>query len=187
MKNARFSRLGLSRWMLLLAIIGMAGGLGIWWGQRSTRLPMDWQSVLHADSAAGGKAVSAATGRLDEETECLFVLDHLTGNLSCLIINPRNAQAGGAYMTNVTSALQLDKVGELDFVMVTGFNAFGLGGRTNNLKPANCLCYVIEGNSGKAVAYSLSYNRTAMQQGALQQGALELVWQGSFRADNLRR
>ncbi len=143
--------------------------------------------VLHADSASGGKTVSTATGRLDENTECLFVLDHQTGVLSCLIINPRTATTGGVYVANVATQLQLDKLGDLDFVMVTGYNAFGIAGVGGILRPANCLCYVVEGNSGRAVAYSLSYNRTALQQGAVQQGALEVVWQGVFRQEALKR
>ncbi|MFN5323225.1 MAG: hypothetical protein ACK49R_17600 [Planctomycetota bacterium] len=143
--------------------------------------------VLHADSASGGKTVSTATGRLDENTECLFVLDHQTGVLSCLIINPRTATTGGVYVANVATQLQLDKLGDLDFVMVTGYNAFGIAGVGGILRPASCLCYVVEGNSGRAVAYSLSYNRTALQQGAVQQGALEVVWQGVFRQEALKR
>ncbi|MFN6110422.1 MAG: hypothetical protein ACK493_08600 [Planctomycetota bacterium] len=143
--------------------------------------------VLHADSASGGKTVSTATGRLDENTECLFVLDHQTGVLSCLTINPRTATTGGVYVANVATQLQLDKLGDLDFVMVTGYNAFGIAGVGGILRPASCLCYVVEGNSGRAVAYSLSYNRTALQQGAVQQGALEVVWQGVFRQEALKR
>ena len=184
-------RTGTIRWLFLAGLVLLGVGIGVmsnrWLSGGAAQLPSEFLQLLHADSASGGKAVSAATGRLDEETECMFVLDHLTGHLACLIINPKNAQTGGMYIANVTTALQLDKVGELDLVMVTGFNAFDMGGRTGNLRPANCLCYVVEGNSGKAIAYSLSYNRTAMQQGAVQGGQLEVVWQGSFRADNLRR
>jgi|694.fasta_scaffold53485_3 hypothetical protein len=152
-----------------------------------TSLAEQFPQVLHADSASGGKTVSTATGRLDENTECLFVLDHQTGVLSCLIINPRTAATGGVYLANVATQLQLDKLGDLDFVMVTGYNAFGIAGVGGILRPANCLCYVVEGNSGRAVAYSLSYNRTALQQGAVQQGALEVVWQGVFRQEGLKR
>jgi hypothetical protein len=152
-----------------------------------TSLAGQFPQVLHADSASGGKTVSTATGRLDENTECLFVLDHQTGVLSCLIINPRTAATGGVYLANVATQLQLDKLGDLDFVMVTGYNAFGIAGVGGILRPANCLCYVVEGNSGRAVAYSLSYNRTALQQGAVQQGALEVVWQGVFRQEGLKR
>jgi hypothetical protein len=171
--------------------LAVTAGLGYWLGQSEGRanasLLGSLPGVLHADSASGGEAVSIATGRLDENTECLFVLDHQTGQLSCLIINPRNALTGGVYVANVATQLQLDKLGDLDFVMVTGYNAFGVGGVTGNLRPASCLCYVVEGNSGRAVAYSLTYNRTAMQQGAVQQGALEVVWQGAIRQGNLRR
>lgn len=175
-----------------VALLLLVGGIGGYWLAQSQPTAdvaglSQLADVLHADSASGGKTVSTATGRLDENTECLFVLDHQTGILSCLIINPRNALTGGVYIANVATQMKLDKLGDLDFVMVTGYNAFGIGGRTGNLRPANCVCYVVEGNSGRAVAYSLTYDRTVMVQGGVQQGALEVVWQGSFRPENLRR
>jgi hypothetical protein len=173
----------------LVVLLGSIGGYWIGLKQNSEQqLVMNQlSSVLHADSASGGKTVSTATGRLDENTECLFVLDHQTGILSCLIINPRNALTGGVYIANVATQLKLDKLGDLDFVMVTGYNAFGLGGRTGNLRPASCVCYVVEGTTGRAIAYSLSYDRTVLAQGNVQQGVLEVVWQGAFRPENLKR
>lgn len=173
----------------LVVVLGTVGGYWLGFSQNAERqlLMNELSSVLHADSAAGGKTVSTATGRLDENTECLFVLDHQTGILSCLIINPRNALTGGVYIANVATQMNLDKLGDLDFVMVTGYNAFGLGGRTGNLRPASCVCYVVEGNSGRAIAYSLAYDRTVLAQGNVQQGALEVVWQGAFRPENLKR
>lgn len=173
----------------LVILLGAMGGYWLGLNQNADQQLAfnEIANVLHADSASGGKTVSTATGRLDENTECLFVLDHQTGILSCLIINPRNAMAGGVYIANVATQMKLDKLGDLDFVMVTGYNAFGLGGRSGNLRPASCVCYVVEGSTGRAIAYSLSYDRTVLAQGNVQQGALEVVWQGSFRPENLKR
>ena len=173
----------------LVVLLGSMGGYWLGLNQKADQqLALNpLAEVLHADSASGGKTVSTATGRLDENTECLFVLDHTTGILSCLIINPRNAMTGGVYIANVATQMKLDKLGDLDFVMVTGYNAFGLGGRTGNLRPASCVCYVVEGSTGRAIAYSLAYDRTVLAQGNVQQGALEVVWQGAFRPENLKR
>lgn len=173
----------------LFVLLGSVGGFWVGLQQNSDQHQVMNQlsSVLHADSASGGKTVSTATGRLDENTECLFVLDHQTGILSCLIINPRNALTGGVYIANVATQMKLDKLGDLDFVMVTGYNAFGVGGRSGNLRPASCVCYVVEGSTGRAIAYSLVYDRTILAQGNVQQGTLEVVWQGAFRPENLKR
>jgi hypothetical protein len=143
-------------------------------------------NVLHADSASGGKTVSTATGRLDENAECLFVLDHQTGILSCSIINPRNAMTGGVYIANVATQMKLDKLGDLDFVMVTGYNAFGLGGRTGNLRPASCVCYVVEGSTARLPTASPMIARFW-----LKETSNKALWKSSgeraFRPENLKR
>ena len=175
--------------LILAVVIGLGGAFSIGWsfGTRPVNLPSILPSLLHADSASGGKAVSTATGRIDDDLEGLFILDHLTGNLICVMISPRTGLEAGIYQANVTTQLGADKIGDLDFVMTTGFNAFGSAGRTDNRRPAQCVCYVVEGNSGRALGYSLSFNRTGLQQGVVQNGQLDLIWQGSFRADNIRR
>ncbi|HMP80320.1 MAG TPA: hypothetical protein PKD54_12775, partial [Pirellulaceae bacterium] len=140
-----------SRWhkpLLFFAVVSFlaqAIWLGFWLRgavQRDAAVEVPW--VLKADSASGGKAISMATGRIDGDIEGLFVLDHLTGNLVCTLLSPRTGAQVGLFQTNVM--LQLgDRVGDADFAMVTGYIELGVVGRTGNLRPAQCVCYISEG------------------------------------------
>lgn len=132
---------------------------------------------LAADSASGGKSISMATGSITGDADGLFILDHLTGVLQCWLLNPRTGSVGGIYVADVGAALGLDK-GDPDFVMTTG--TFLIRSSGNN-KAANTICYVGEGKSGKVAGFSLAYNKAGIQQGAVQQGTLNMVCSGPIR------
>ncbi len=182
-----------SRWFKTVWIVAAVSVLanvaliGFWIGRApSAASPNDVPLILRADSASGGKSVSVATGRIDGDIEGLFVLDHLTGNLFCTMLSPRTGQQVGLFQTNVT--LQLgDRVGDPDFAMATGYIELGVAGRTGNVRPAQCVCYVSEGNSGRVLAYTLQFDRQRLQNAVPQEGPLQLIWQGSIRAPGLRR
>ena len=78
------------------------------WAQR---LPQ----VLHAESASRGKAISLATGQLETGVDGIFVLDHLTGNLFCWVINPKTGGVGAEYMANVRNDLGMTAAHKRDF------------------------------------------------------------------------
>ena len=133
---------------------------------------------LQAESASGGKTISMATGSvITGEVEGLFILDHLAGTLQCWLLNPRDGSVGGIYVADVNAALELDK-GDADFVMVTG--QFFVRG-SSNPKPANTVCYVGDGKSGKVVGFGLAYNKQAIQNGGVQKGDLKVVCSGPIR------
>ena len=143
--------------------------------------------VLNADSASRGEQLSMATGFVDRDRgiEGLFVLDHLTGNIQCSIINPRNGEIGGIYVANVNKDLELGKAGDADFVMTTG--AFRVEGRRGNERPADSICYVADGNSGRMVGYSLLYDKQSLLNNVQQQGALTVIARGLARAEGMKR
>ena len=142
---------------------------------------------LMADTAASGEQLSFATGIIDINLEGLFVLDHLTGTLQCWVVNPRGGGVAGIYSTNVGAALATEKEGKADYVIATGTMDFSGMQRIGNLRPANCVVYVGEGNSGKVVGYSLFFNRTAMLAGRAQGGQLQQVCIGQTRGAGLQR
>ena len=156
--------------------VGMIVGIG-WNSRESAELPVQ----LHADSAARGKGMSFATGMIDEGVEGLFVLDHLTGNIQCWVLNKRTGDIGGIYSANVGVDLELEKVGDSDFVMTTGRFDFNPASRRGNIRPAECLCYVGDGNTGKVVGYGLEFNPQVIAQGGAQQGELQVVCKGVTR------
>lgn len=173
---------------IAIAMVALIGN-GLWFaytlGARSAN-SNDSPLVLRADSAASGKTVSMATGRIDADIEGLFVLDHLTGNLFCSLLSPRTGQQLGLFQTNAALLIG-DRVGDPDYVMTTGYIELGAAGRIGNLRPAQCVCYVSEGNSGRVLAFTLQFDRQRLQNGIPQEGLLQLIWQGSIRAPGLRR
>ena len=142
---------------------------------------------LMADTAASGEQLSFATGLIDTNLEGLFVLDHLTGTLQCWVVNPRGGGVAGIYTTNVGAALATEKEGKADYVLATGAMDFSGMQSIGNLRPASCVVYVGEGNSGKVVGYSLFFNRTAMLAGRAQGGQLQQVCIGQTRGAGLQR
>ena len=176
-----------------LTLVAVASGLGSFVGQRlasqsdnRTELAQE-PVVLKADTAARGKAMSMATGFIDRNrtVEGLFVLDHLSGLLQCWVVNPRNGQIAGVYSANVNDHLEIAKGGEIDYVMTTG--NFEIDGRQGNDSPADCICYVGDGGSGRVVGYSLFYDRQLIPQNRQQQGELVVVARGQTREGGLKR
>ena len=78
--------------------------------------------VLQADTAAGGKSVSVATARLNDDVECVYVLDHVAQNLVCFVMDYRNrTQPVGTYAASLKALFPGAKQGDLDLSIVTGF------------------------------------------------------------------
>lgn len=135
--------------------------------------------VLKADSAARGKQMSMATGVIDEGVEGVFVLDHLSGRLQCWVMNRRTGAIGGVYEGSAAAALGGEKGGSMDYVMTTGQINFQ-GARGNN-RPASCICYVGDGNSGKVVGFSFRFNGQALAKGNTDSGKLTVICKGVIR------
>ena len=168
-----------------MAVASILTAGGIFWGMsvnsaQSSSLTRDLPMLLKAASASGGKGLSLATGQIDNQVEGVFVLDHLTGNLECWVLNPRTGGLAARYRTNVLNDLGTSKIGDADFVLVTGEYVFA-GGNQGNLQPGRSICYVGEGNSGKVVGYGLRYDRTLANQGQEQSGELFVVGMGIAR------
>ena len=180
----------------LAILIGTTTGISVYVGNKLAQnrdsnsqlippmpqLPLD----LHAGTATRAKSLSMATGQIDERVEGLFVLDHISGNLQCWVLNPRNGQPIGFYSANVKSDLATDgKAGESEYVMVTG--DFFFRGGAGNEAPGRTVCYVGEASSGNVVGYGLIYNESAITRGTPQKGPLKLLCKGSARGEQTVR
>ena len=63
--------------------------------QPAANVPADFPySELKAATAGNGKTLAMATGQIDDESEGLFVLDFLTGDLYCWVFHPRRLVPG---------------------------------------------------------------------------------------------
>ncbi len=164
-------------------IVALATGIGVWAGTSLASKQFNQQpspTALRAATAARSNSLSMATGLIDGNVEGLYILDHLSGNLQCWLMNSRTGAIGGVYKANVASALASDKGGEPDYVMTTGsFN--WTGGNVQNQQVGQSIVYVADANNGKVVGYSLSYNRTLIQRGEVQGGNLMPVCSGLAR------
>ncbi len=134
---------------------------------------------LARDSAARGKAMSLATGRVEENIDALYGLDHLTGDLFCWILNTRTGEVASTFTFNVNNGLGITDA-DADYVMATGSMDFNFA-RTGNERVAQSVVYVGEGNSGKVAGIVLGYER---QTGV---GELRLISTAMTRSADARR
>lgn len=160
--------------MIIGSAIFAAGGLFFSRAPENSALAHGMPISFPADASAMGKNMSIATGWITDSIEGVFVLDHLTGNLQCWVMNSRSGDIGAVYRTNVTAALGLQTGTEADYVIATGrFDMTNF--RKGSLRYANCICYVGESNTGKIVGYSFAYDATTGARGQAQAGEMELV------------
>ncbi len=121
-----------------------------------------WAGMPGFDNAARGKSLSMATGFVDNGVEALYGLDHLTGDLFCWVLNTRTGDVANRFRVSAGQALGI--TGEADYVLSTGLMNF-VGASEGNVRPAQSVVYVGDGNSGKIVGFALMYNRAAIQKG----------------------
>ncbi len=172
--------------MLLGAGIFAAGGMFFNRSEQTTGSSNFLPVSFRPDATSMGKSISVATGWVDDSVEGLYVLDHLTGNLQCWVMNSRSGEIGGVFRGNVTAALGLQAKADPDYVIATGrfdFKHF----RQGNFKYANCICYVGESSTGKILAYSFTYDPTTGALGQPQMGELTLIATIPFRDESLIR
>src|SRR5829696_5803968 len=113
--------------------------------------------------AIGG---ALAAGVVDDEVEGLYTLDFLTGDLQCYVVNPRNGALGGWFKTNVAKDLPPEGSKKPNYLLVTG--TIQVQGASGNQRPAGSLCYVVDGNTGNAAAYSFPWGKSMVAQGVPQ-------------------
>ncbi len=168
--------------------IGGALAVGIWWGSTRNQTaalapaalaPLE-ELKLHAMASHGAETFAIATGPIDGDVEGLFTLDYLTGDLQCFVINPRFGGLGGWFRTNIASALTPEKGKKPSYVIATG----GINiksGITGNYRPAGCVCYVVDANTGEAAAFSFPWSQNAGNVGVTQATDMKLIYKWKAR------
>lgn len=167
--------------------IGGALALGVACGQwgRTAAGPNFGDLPLRAMAAHGNDNFAIATGTVDDEVEGLYTLDFLTGDLQCFVVNPRNGALGGWFKTNVAKDLQMDAGNKkANFLLVTG--TIQTQGYSGNQRPAGSLCYVIDGNTGNAAAYSFPWGKSMIAQGVPQSTPMVTVGKWKTRSVGVR-
>lgn len=165
--------------------LGLLIGLGLLAGVivTATLNPFaDLGSQLHALATHGGDTMAIATGPIDEGVEGIFMLDFITGELTCQVMNPRTGTLAGLYRRTVAADLGVEPGKQPKYLMVTG--TLQIRQNVSNVKPADSILYVADSNTGRYVAYLLPWNKAAFSQNLAQ--ANQLIPIGSGTARNIR-
>ena len=138
-----------------------------------------WETPLEAVASSAGDTMAIATGPIDQGVEGLFVLDFITSELTCQVLNPRTAKLGGVYRRNVAADLGVEQGKQPKYLMVTGF--LQVKQNIGNVKPAESVVYVADVNTGKYMAYILPWSKMAANNYQPQAAQMIPVGGGSSR------
>jgi hypothetical protein len=162
-------------WMLTGFVPGLALAIGVAigmvaGGDPATDLsnePTFQGMPVRALGASSGTTYALSTGPVDGESEAIYALDFLTGDLYAWVFYPRLGQFGAEYGPyNVTADLQSEAGKTPSYVMVTGqSDVRGPGGQATF---ANSIVYVADSNTGRVGAYAIPWDRNSYAQGAPQ-------------------
>ncbi len=140
------------------------------------------ETALHASAAQAGDTLAIATGLVDDEMEGLFLLDFVTGELQCLLMNQRTGQVNSQFRTNVLNDLAIDASRKRPkYLMVTGLSRF-MGQSNVSLS----VVYVVDANTGRFGAYGMPWHTSMARAGRPQTGALRLLYAGNARTAVVR-
>ena len=148
-------------WLSLGLLLGLTTGLAVHVGLESrpsaggSGLPLE-ELKLRASASHGSETFAMATGMLDD-TEGVFMLDYLTGDLTCFVLNSRTGKFAAMFRTNVWKEMPVEKGKKPTYVMCTGAWSFQ-GGNSGGGRMGDCVVYVADCNSGAFVAYSVVIN-----------------------------
>lgn len=159
----RYKRLAwMSAGLAIGLTIGVALAVGVAIGMRGAGadsvpagLPLA-ELKLRANAAHGNETFAIATGPMDGNVDGVFLLDYLTGDLSCFVLHPRAGKFTVAFKTNVTRDLPVGQGKKPAYAMATG--RINVVGSSTNVRPAASVVYVADCNSGAFVAYAMPWN-----------------------------
>lgn len=145
-------------------------------------LPEDFR--LHAVASHGGETMAMATGYIDEGMEGVFILDYLTGDLNCWVINRRTGKWGAKFGYKVAATLEVDKSKKPSYLMCTGNLSLVAGSEFK--RPGDCLVYVCDANTGKFCVLAIPLWQGAMANNAPQTAQMVLCDVGVGRTAEVR-
>jgi hypothetical protein len=174
LRGSRFKVLG------IVSVFGAGLVLGLLLGQPSQKAPAmpDFSELkLKAMASHGNDNFAIATGPIDDDVEGLYMLDFLTGDLMCLVLNPKGGIAG-QFKANVygPQGFSAKKGKKGSFLIATGSIN---GGITPAGRLAGSVCYVVDSSSGEVLAFGFPWNKAATNTGAVQGPVMGLInkWQ----------
>lgn len=140
---------------------------------------------LKAMASHGAETFAIATGPVDGQVEGLFTLDYLTGDLQCFVINPRTGKLGGWFKTNIAKHLPVESGKKPTYLIATGALS-ARGGNYSGVKPAGCICWVVDANSGVFAGYTFGWEEAKVSVGTPQAQEMVMVYAGKARNLEIR-
>lgn len=118
---------------------------------------------LHAVATDRVDNFAIATGHLDEDTEAIYFLDFVTGELKGTALSKVIRKFFAQFQANVIHDLGIDTSLNPQFMLVTGETIFRHNG--GQIQPANSTVYVAELTSGKVAAYAAPWSHAYANSG----------------------
>ena len=176
-------------------VVGLMVGSGLLAGflvgqawQRPEYTLGSWEIPVSATASVASNTVAAATGPIDDRVEGLFTLDSLSGRLQCAVLythGPRQNKFGACYQSNVFEDLNIEGTKKPNYLLLTGFAELTRGRGTTG-KPASCVAYVVDGNTGNFAVYGVPWSPNMVSRGTPQGGVLPLLDIGTARMEEIR-
>jgi hypothetical protein len=179
---------GLVFGLMLGLAIGGAMTVGVLLGRRvetAAAFPGFEHLQLKAMASHGGDNFAIATGAVDDEVEGLYTLDFLTGDLQCFVPNPRNGSVGGWFKANIAGDFSVERGKKPNYLIATG--GFNFSASSGNSRPAACLVYVADSNTGDVACYTFPWTKAATAAGVAQMTPMTLAGKWKSRTTNIRK
>jgi hypothetical protein len=113
---------------------------------------------VQAVATARNDAFSAATGPIDEDVEGLFLLDPLTGQLSCYIMNTSTFKFTMVFRYNqLLEDLGMKKDKGARLLLLTGLVDYK--SQTGTERPSEAVAYIVDSSTGNFAAYAVPWQK----------------------------
>lgn len=177
-------------------VVGLLVGIGLFAGflvgqvWQRPEYTLGWEIPVSATASVASNTVAAATGPIDDRVEGLFTLDSLSGRLQCAILythGPRQNKFGAVYQSSVFEDLNIEGTKKPNYLLLTGFAELTRGrGAAGTIRPASCVAYVVDGNTGNFAVYGVPWSPNMVSRGTPQGGPLPLLDIGTARMEEIR-
>ena len=190
--STAISPTGMSRQAWAFGLAGLSAGLlvavGIWIGRSpapsQTNVSQDAAAIaermmLDAGAAAANDAFAVCTGPVSDG-EGLFMLDFVTGELTCVVLHPRTGKFLARFSTNIVANFPTDATKKPRYLLTAGAMDFRGGGAANRF--GQSIIYVIDANTGTFAAYGIPWNNNLWNNGSPMMLQLTLLDAGRARS-----